>query len=132
MKNNVVYPAALFFLLILAQSCKKDSQDNFTAPAQANQYINASVSSGQTFTFNAGSSGILSVSQQASHYQVSKTGTENGSAIYSYNSITGYAGLDEVTLTYTPIAKSENNSGCPANHNDAASSIINIKLNVTN
>jgi hypothetical protein len=135
MKNTVVYPAALICLLILVQSCEKNYQDSFSAHAQmapANQYVNASVSSGETFTFIAGSSGTLNVTQQASHYQVSETGTnDNGSVTYIYNSVAGFVGTDEVTLAYTSTTnKSENNSGCP-NHTDAPTCTIVINLNVT-
>ena len=132
MKNTAVYPAALFFLMISVQSCKKDSLDTSIPAPQANQYINASVSSGQPYTFNAGSSGILTVSRQASHYQVSQTETENGFPIYNYTSIAGYVGSDEVTLTYIPAAKSGNDGTCGSHHDDPATGMITIKLNVTN
>ena len=135
MRKTVVYLAALICLLLLVQSCKKNSQDSFPAraqTAQANQYVNASVPSGQTFTFVASSSGTLTVAQQASHYQVSETATsDNGSALYSYNSAPGYIGADEVTLAFTSgTTKSENNSGCP-NHTDGPTCTIVINLNVT-
>ncbi len=133
MKNAVIYPATLFLLLLLLPSCKKDYPgNNASAPAQSNHYINANITSGQTYTYSAGSSRTLRVIQQALHYRVSETGTNDGSAIYSYNSLAGYVGSDEVTLACTSATtKSENKSGCPASRDDDASTIITIKLNVT-
>jgi len=134
MKNTVICTAILL-CLISVQSCTKNSKDNLIAPAQPNQFIKASVSSGQTYVFTAGFTGTLIVSQQASHYQMSQTGFDvNGSIIYKYNSIPGYTGTDEVILSYNPKAvTSEGNSGCPANQNgsDPSNAIISIKINVT-
>ena len=134
MRKTVVYPIALICLLILVQSCKKNSQDSFfgrVQTEQSSQFVNASISSGQTFTFIASSSGTLSVTQQASHYQVSETATsDNGSALYSYNSAPGYIGADKVTLAFTSAATKSENNGCP-NHTDGPTCTIVINLNVT-
>jgi len=136
MKKTFVYPAALLLLLGMI-SCKKEQLGRSVVPAQPDQYINASVASGETFTFVAGSTGTLSVGKQALHFQVSETLNENGSVYYNYKPAAGYIGADEVSLMYvsdaTAPAVSSGNS-CQAGHNTPVSnsmSTIVIKLNVT-
>lgn len=133
MRNTISRLGVLSILLISIASCNKKKDDKISPPLQANQYINATVSSGQTFVFTAGTSGTLSVDRQASHYQVSETATKNGSITYNYNSAPGFTGSDEVALAYT-IAGSNSSGGssCTASHNEATTTIIVIKLNVTN
>jgi len=137
MQKTFVYPAALLLLSVLLVSCKKEQMGNSVMPAQPNQYINASVASGETFTFVAGSTGALSVSKQALHFQVSEALNENGSVYYNYKPATGYIGTDEVALMYlsdTATPGISSSTGCPASHNTPASNGMNsivIKLNVT-
>lgn len=134
MKNIVASLATLFCMLVLIQSCSKKSQDNFTRQEQPNQFLEATVASGQSYTFNPEMTGTLTVTRQASHFLVSQTGTdERGLAIYNYSSTAGYVGTDEVTLAYTPKSvTTQSNSGCQASHtNDVTSTSIVIKLNVT-
>ena len=137
MQKTFVYPAALWLLSVLLVSCKKEQMGNSFVPPQPNQSINASVASGETFTFVAGSTGTLSVSKQASHFQVSEALNENGSVYYNYRPAAGYIGSDEVALMYLSNAAApgiSSSTGCPANHNDPSSnamSTIVIKLNVT-
>jgi len=121
---------------VLIISCKKEQLGNTVIPAQPNQYIDASVASGETFTFVAGSSGELSVSKQALHFQVSEILNKNGSVYYNYKPAAGYIGTDEVALMYQPEAAAPviGNTVCPANHDtpisNAMSTIV-IKLSVT-
>jgi hypothetical protein len=134
MKNTIVYFAALLCVLVLTQSCTKDSISTLGGSSQATmETFTVNLSLGQSYTYNAGI-GTLIVSKQASHFQVSQTGTsESGTAIYSYGPAAGYMGLDEVTLVYSPgPSTSESNSGCP-NHDSPppGSSTIAIKINVT-
>ena len=132
MRRHISLALPTFAMLMLFAACKKDSPTYATVAARANQYINASVASGENFIYFAGNTGSLAVSRQAEHFRTSETKTQNGSVIYSYSSAPGYTGSDEVSLVYSPIAaKAESNSGCPANHNDATSSLIVIKLTVT-
>ena len=136
MRNTFVYPFALLLLSVAMVSCKKEQLGNSIIPAQPNQYIDASVASGETFTFTAGSNGTLSVSKQALHFQVSETLNEKGSIFYNYKAAAGYLGADEVTLTYLLDSTEpgiNTSAGCPASHNTpvSAMSTIVIKLNVT-
>ena len=136
MRNTFVYPFALLLLSVAIVSCKKERLGNSIIPAQPNQYIDASVASGETFTFTAGSNGTLSVSKQALHFQVSETLNEKGSIFYNYKAAAGYIGADEVTLTYLSDATEpgiSSSTSCPAKHNTpvSAMSTIVIKLNVS-
>jgi hypothetical protein len=137
MQKTFVYPAALILLSVLIVSCKKEQLGNTVIPAQPNQYINASVASGETFTFVAGSTGTLSVNKQALHFQVSEALNENGSVYYNYKPAVGYIGADEVALLYVSNAATpgiSNNNGCPVSHNNPVTTGMNtivIKLSVT-
>jgi hypothetical protein len=137
MQKRYVYVAALLVLSASIESCKKEQLGNSIVPAQPNQYINATVASGETFTFVAGSAGTLSVSKQALHFQVSETLNENGSVYYNYKPSAGYIGSDEVALAYLSAAAApgiNSSSECPASHNTPVSNAMNtivIKLNVT-
>ncbi|MFI5187818.1 MAG: hypothetical protein ACHQF0_13890 [Chitinophagales bacterium] len=134
MKNRFVYPAILIGSLICIQSCTKNLQDKYVPPVQPTQFINVSVSSGQTYVFTGGS-GTLNVSRQASHYETSQTGSdEKGSAIYKYNSALGYTGPDEVTLLFSPKSVTPGSTGgCPESQNkpNSSTTYIGIKINVT-
>jgi hypothetical protein len=137
MQKTFVYPAALILLLVLTVCCKKEQLGKAATPAQPSQYIDASVASGETFTFVAGSTGTLSVSKQASHFQVSEALNENGSVYYNYKPKAGYIGADEVALMYLSDAAApgvSSGTGCPANHNNPVKNAMNtivIKLTVT-
>ena len=137
MKKTFVYPAlSLVFVLVL--SCTKEQLGRSIRPEQPNRSIEANVATGETFTFVAGTTGSLSVSKQASHFQVSQALNENGSVYYNYQSEAGYFGTDEVTLMYLSGSAApgiSTSNGCPASHDNAASSnkmsTIVIKLKVT-
>ncbi len=137
MKKTFVYPAALLLLSVLMISCKKEQVGRSLTPLQPNQSINASVASGETFTFVAGSTGSLSVSKQALHFQISEAVNENGSVYYNYKPVGDYIGSDEVALMYLSDVAAppgiSTSTGCPESHNtpSSAMSTIVIKLTVT-
>ena len=136
MRKTFNYAVALLLTSVLIISCTKEQLGNSIIQEKPSQYIDASVASGETFTFVAGSKGTLSVSKQALHFQVSEISNENGSVYYNYKPAAGYIGTDEVALTYLSDAAAPviSNSGCPVNHNtpisNAMSTIV-IKLSVT-
>jgi hypothetical protein len=135
MKKTLLFTAVFFCLLQLAPSCTKQSEEHFTAPASAPNYITATIASGQTYTYTAGQTGTLSISRQASHYQVSEAAIDgkNGAVIYRYIAAAGYKGPDEVTLIHTITSSGNNNNGCPGGHGPTTTSnSINIKIDVTN
>ena len=134
MKNTVAFSAMLLCFLLLVQSCSKKSQDSFATPAQPDQLINATLNSGETYTLMVGSSGTLTVIQQAIHFQLSASTTdENGSVLYKYTPQIGYVGSDEVALMYSPAAAAtENDGGCPSHSSGTTTSNwITIKFDVT-
>ena len=139
MKKILVYPAILFCLLLSVQSCKKESR-LAEGRVQQDEVITAAVAAGQTYIFNAGTTGTLIVNQQASHYQLSQAGidSKNGAAIYTYTPAAGYTGADEVSLKHTMpnTGGQESSGGCHnGNHhnNDGDNNrIIVIKIAVTN
>jgi hypothetical protein len=134
MKNTVAFSATLLCFLLLVQSCSKKSQDSFAASAQPDELITASVNSGETYTLMAASSGTLSITRQAAHFQVSATTTdEKGSILYKYTPQQGYVGSDEVALMYSPAAAATEHDGGCQSHSDGmtASNRIVIKFNVT-
>jgi hypothetical protein len=136
MQKTFVYPAALFCLMLATIACKKDQQNSFIIPSLPSQTINASVVTGENFTFVAGTSGALSISKQALHFKVSETANENGSVYYNYHPAAGFIGADEVTLAYVTQASSPvsiSGTGCSSNHSTSSSSMqtIVIKLNVS-
>jgi len=138
MKKTFGYPAALALLFLSVISCTKEQVATAIAPIQPNQSIEANVTPGETFTFVAGTTGSLTVSKQALHFQVSEALNENGSIYYNYQPKAGYFGTDQVTLMYLSEAAAPGIStagGCPASHGtpvatNAMSTIV-IKLNVT-
>jgi hypothetical protein len=137
-KKTFVYPAALSLLFLFVISCTKEQLGRSIRSEQPNRSIEASVATGETFTFVAGTTGSLTVSKQALHFQVSQALNENGSIYYNYQPKAGYFGADEVTLMYLSGAAApgiSSSTGCPASHDNPASSnamsTIVIKLNVT-
>jgi hypothetical protein len=136
MKKTLLTATVFFCLLVLTQSCTKQSQDGFMAPVQpAAKTITATVSSGQTYIFNAGYPGTMNIDRQASHYQVSETTIdENGAVIYKYIPAKGYQGADEVMLTQNVSNSGDNNGGCSQNHSGTtvSSSTTVIKITVAN
>ena len=138
MKKAFVYPAALSLSFVLMISCKKEQVGRSIPSVQPTKSIDASIAPGETFTFVAGTTGSLSVSKQALHFQVSEALNENGSVYYNYKPAAGYIGSDEVALMYlsneaAPVISSVS-TGCPASHDTPASSAMNtivIKLTVT-
>lgn len=135
MKRALLSWAVFFHLLLVLSSCSKQSQDNPAAPSQSST-INATVSPGQAFTFNAGASGTLNISNQAFHYQVSEVTVDNssGAQLYTYVPAKGYAGSDQVTLTHTIAASLTNEGGCQNHHGNGTtnSELIAIKITVGN
>lgn len=138
MKKTFVYPAALSLLFLSVISCTKEQLGTPIRSEQPNQSVEASVVPGETFTFVAGTTGSLSVSKQALHFQVSEALNENGSIHYNYQPKAGYFGTDEVTLMYLSGSAApgiSTSTGCPSSHDNptpsTAMSIIVIRLNVT-
>ncbi len=138
MKKILALSAVLFSILVLIQSCTKQSHGDFGIAQSVEtplvQIFNANVSSGNTYTFNLGTPENVSITRQASHYQLSEIGIDNknGSLNYKYSPSANYSGTDEVSLTSIGTPAS-GNSGCHnGDQNNSSGTIITIKINVTN
>ena len=135
MKKTFIY-SAIFCFLILIQSCKKESP---VEQQVVNQVINATVGAGQTYSFSPASSGTLSVSQQALHYNISEVqaAKDNGNvSSYKYTPAAGYTGADEVALTLMNTYITSSSGGCNGgnqnNYSSTTKTLYIIKINVTN
>jgi hypothetical protein len=137
MKKTFASSVVLFSILVLSQSCTKQSEGELriTSPQTSVQTIQAKISAGQTYTLNLGASGNISITRQASHFQLSEMAIDknDGSLNYKYLPAANYTGADEVSLTRTTSVTSGSNNGCfnGSQNNSSTSTIITIKLNVT-
>ncbi len=118
MKKLYLTPAILIFSLFLFQSCSKESKSPVIPPASPS-VINATITPNQTYLFNISSAGNVNIEKQASHFKVSKTGTDekNGQLVYQYIPAQDYSGQDEVVLSSKVIVYSGGStSGCSSSH----------------
>jgi hypothetical protein len=89
---------ALFSLVVLTQSCKKNTAVNST-----NQTITQTLKVNQSYQFDLGSFGDeegASISRQASNFSTSMIDRENnsGEIIYKYVPAINFIGTDEVEI----------------------------------
>ena len=131
MRQLIYTPVLLFGLLLLVQSCTKQSRDE---KAYTPETINASVSVSNPYTLNLNDLGNVSISKQAVYYNVSQTENE-GIPVYRYVPKGGYSGTDEVELSVSKTTYSGgggcNNGGSGSYANTYTSKIL-IKFSITN
>ena len=135
--RKLFYFSAILLCILSFQSCSKESANEMVQSTPPANIINATVALNKTYqlTFN---SGEVNISKQASHFKVSQVepGTENGSIVYKYAPAADYIGADEVVLSITKAATTEN-GGCNTNgYNNGRStsystSYTTIKINIT-
>ncbi len=110
----------LFCLMILFQSCSKQSSQEMIAPVSPN-IINAKISPNQAYVFNVSSLGNVAIEKQASHYKLSNTTADakTGHIVYQYLPTQDYTGTDEVVLSSkTTIISAGSSGGCSSGHSD--------------
>jgi hypothetical protein len=123
--------AILFCLIVLTQSCKKDStafiseKDNsIVLPGE----VNVKIASDETYQFDLGVFGpeeTAGISRQAAYYEISAiTRDYSGRITYKYKPTIKYVGPDEVEL------KSSKSSGGTCSKDDVKTTII--KFTITN
>ena len=102
MRKLFLFPAFLLGILVVFQSCSKQSASEAIAPVNPN-IVNATVALNGSYQLPVENSGIISISKQASHFQVSQTGTDSktGALVYKYVPAVDYTGSDEVVLSNT-------------------------------
>ncbi len=120
------------------QSCSKESANALITIPPANA-INVTIAPNQSYELNLNSLGIVSISKQASHSQVSETvlDTKSGFIVYKYVPVADYTGVDEVILSSTKTIINSNSEGCHSNHNNNDNTSYNtsyttIKINISN
>ena len=131
-----IFACCLF--IFFSESCSKESTNTTVAIPPSNS-MNITIAPNQPYELNLNSSGIVSVSKQASHYQISETSfdSKTGSIIYKYIPALNYTGSDEVILSNTKAA-TNSGSGCQGGHSSNSdntsysTSYTIIKLNISN
>ena len=125
--------------LILLQSCSKESANEMlVSPQISTTNINASVKSNGTYVLNLDKLENVTITKQASHFQISEAGLDNktGFLAYKYQPALDYTGSDEVLLSSSKKVVSTSMGGCNNGSNDyrtstTVTSNIRIKINVT-
>jgi hypothetical protein len=112
MRKLIFLPLASFGLLLLTQSCSKQSREEMGM--KASETIKATVSAGNPYVLQLNNYGDASISRQAVHFDISKTDIsgENGSLIYRYHPKSGFTGADEVELVVSKTANYRTGGGC--------------------
>ena len=140
MKKLYFTTIVLLCMMIVFQSCSKQSTNQMIAPASPN-VINAKIAPNQTYLFNVNSSGDVSIEKQASHYKISKIAPDakSGQMVYEYLPAQGYSGADEVVLSRKITIYTSGGGGrCNSNYNDNSvttsysTSYTTIRLTIAN
>lgn len=102
--------------IIILQSCAKESP-SATIAAKPGNIIKATIAGNQAYQLPISSVGNVSISKQASHFQVSQTQLDpkNGSPVYKYVPADGYTGTDEVVLSTKTAVTNVSTGGCGNN-----------------
>lgn len=113
MKKNIYLPILSCVILLLSQSCTKQSRDQKNAVTNPPQTINASVSAAKSYTLDLSNLGDVTISRQAAHFDVSQTETDakSGMPVYKYAPKNNYSGTDEVELTASKTSYTTAGSG---------------------
>lgn len=138
MRNTSAFIIPALAIIFLISSCSKEMNNSRNTSASqttpsTTETINASVTSGQTYSLSFDQSANVSIYKQAAHFSQSNAqlNNETGKVTYTYVPAVGFSGDDEVTLS--KIISSEPHSGC---HNGSvssasATSYVNVKIKVT-
>jgi hypothetical protein len=143
MRKLSLFPAALIVVLVLLQSCSKQSMNQIVAPMRTN-LVNATIAPNGTYQLSIENPGNISISMQASHFKISQTepGSKNGVIIYKYIPAADYRGSDEVVLSNTKTIittgaiVTSGSSGCSGNHTinsnntTSSTSYTTVKINI--
>lgn len=138
MRKLFLFPAILLGFLVVFQSCSKQSPSDAVAPISTN-VINATIAPNGSYQLPMQNAGSVSISRQASHFQVSQADVDSksGFIVYKYVPVTDYTGTDEVVLSNTKTSI-VTGSGCPSNHTSnpestaTSTSYITVKINIAN
>lgn len=124
MKKIIFHSFILFSLLIVNQSCSKESPDRMATPVP-DETINAVVAADNAYVLNVNSLESVSINKQAAHFAISQTEVDakNGTPFYKYIPEKNYTGNDEVVLrtSKTTSVSGGNGGGCHGGNNSYAS-----------
>ena len=125
MKQIISISLILFSVLLVNQSCSKESPYRMATPVIPDQTINATVLTNNAYVLNVNSLESVSINKQAAHFTVSQTEVDakNGTPVYKYIPEKNYTGNDEVVLrtSKTTYVSGGNSSGCNGGNNSHAS-----------
>jgi hypothetical protein len=139
MRKLIFLPLISMGLLLLTQSCSKQSQEDMGV--QTMEAINATVSVSNPYVLILNNYGEANISKQAAHFDLSKTelSGENGVLAYKYIPKAGFTGADEVELVVSKKAGYRSGGGCSNTGGSGSSGAIYtttgrilIKFTVTN
>ncbi len=138
MKKSYFYIPVFFCVLVIFQSCSKQSTNEMVAPVSPN-IINAKIAPNQTYQLTLNYKENVSIAKQALHYKVSKAepDAKTGQMTYEYVPAQDYTGTDEVVISSSKIVTTENSSGCNNNNDNTATtsystSYSTIRLTIAN
>ena len=138
MRKLFLFPAVLLIMVIF-QSCSKQSSSDAVAP-MITDVVNATIAPNGSYQLPIDNSGNVSISKQASHFQVSRMelDSKTGITAYKYIPAADYRGTDEVVLSNTITYKiTDRSGGCSRNNNSTGTTTSStyyttIKINITN
>jgi hypothetical protein len=138
MRKLYFFPVWVLSSLVLLSSCSKKAASDAVAPMNPS-VVNVNIGANVSYQLPLDNSGVVSISKQASHYQVSHTTLDNksGMMVYEYVPATDFQGTDEVVLSKTSTSV-VTGSECANNHSSNSQSTVTItsytliKINVSN
>lgn len=139
MRKLFLLQGFLLGILVVFQSCSKPSPSEAIAPTNSN-IVNATIGLNGSYQLPINNAGDVSISKQASHFQVSKTepDSKSGLIVYKYVPAVDYRGIDEVVLSNTKT-RLITGSGCSNNHTSnsqntttSTTTYTTVKINITN
>src|SRR5438045_3218282 len=92
----------ILITIVLLQSCSKQSSNEMVISPQINtSSINATVKTNGTYELALSDIDNVTISKQASHFQISQAGLDNktGLLVYKYQPAQDFTGSDEVVLS---------------------------------
>ena len=145
--RKMLFPTGLLGVLVLLQSCSKESQsDMLVAPSP--KIINVKIVPNGTYVLNLDNLYDVKVYKQAMHYKTSQTETDlkSGLPVYKYIPASDFTGEDEVILSSTKtVMTSSPGGGCNSDHMGygsssssggstmaSSTSYITVKLSISN
>jgi hypothetical protein len=138
MRKLFLLTAILLVILVVFQSCSKQSSNATVAPMRTD-IVNATIAPNGSYQLRIENSGNVAISMQASHFRVSQIepDSKSGVTVYKYIPAADYRGTDQVVLSNTKTIITTGGSGCSNNHTSntdittSSTSYTTVKINIT-